>query len=344
MVAFYVIDRLSPGDRRQPPDDIPSWPYKVQVFVLFGLQLVNHGLLLYTASQLDVSSAEGLTQTLAMLLPTLLLAGVNAGVSGIVVAHELIHRHNIVAFTLGRVLLGSVFYEHFATDHIRGHHPRVGTLEDPVTARFGESHAAFLRRTMLAQWLSAWRLENKRLGEPHSPWLSPRILRHRVLQGALGEIALACGIVYVCGWVAFGFFVAQAAAAVLLLETVNYIEHWGLSRSGKKVVSVDSWDTDNWFTLYALVGLSRHADHHAQASRPYQKLRHFSETAKMPRGYFGTTLLAIVRNRRYRELATEELQRKRLGPFRTEDVLTPLTHLHPSSQYAPGEGSDLFFA
>ena len=31
---------------------------------------------------------------------------------------------------------------------------------------------------------------------------------------------------------------------------------------------VDSWDTDSRFSLYTLVGLSRHADHHAYAYDP----------------------------------------------------------------------------
>lgn len=95
---------------------------------------------------------------------------------------------------------------------------------------------------------------------------------------------------------------------------MNYIEHWGLGRTGKKVVSVDSWDTDNWFTLYTLVGLSRHADHHAQAARPYQKLRHFDETAKMPFGYYGTILMAFARNERYQALATAESSANVSGP------------------------------
>jgi alkane 1-monooxygenase len=135
----------------------------------------------------------------------------------------------------------------------------------------------------------------------------------------------------VFGLLAAVLFFVQARTAVVMLETVNYIEHWGLTRQGKKVESIDSWDTANWFTLYTLVGLSRHADHHAQASRPYQKLRHFDETAKMPLGYYGTLLLALFRNQRYMELATAELKRKELGPYRDPDAhASTRAHTHPS--------------
>ena len=79
--------------------------------------------------------------------------------------------------------------------------------------------------------------------------------------------------------------------------------------------AVDSWDTGSWFTLYTLVGLSRHADHHAHAQRPYQQLRYFDESPKLPRGYFGMVVLAFARNAKFQRLMTAELERRRLGPF-----------------------------
>jgi alkane 1-monooxygenase len=173
-----------------------------------------------------------------------------------------------------------------------------------------------------------------RLGDANLAWYSPRMLQHRVLQGVVCELAILVAFGSGFGGLALVFFLAQARTAVVLLETVNYIEHWGLSRVGKKVVSTDSWDTENWFTLYTLIGLSRHADHHAQASRPFQRLRHFEETAKMPAGYYGTILLALFANERYRALATAELERKKLGPFCEPGSVRPSDHLHPSQRPA----------
>ena len=78
---------------------------------------------------------------------------------------------------------------------------------------------------------------------------------------------------------------------------------------------MDSWDSDSWFTLFALVGLSRHADHHAYAARPYQALRTWEESPKLPYGYIVTTLMVIFQNARLRALLGAELQRRKLGPF-----------------------------
>jgi len=326
------LDNAAPKDHRQPPDDLPNWPYNLQVYLLVILQMTNHVLLLHTASQLHVNTLAGAIQTIFMALPVIAVAGLTAGYSGIVLAHELIHRRSSFEFLMGRMLLAAVCYEHFATEHIRGHHPRVGTLEDPATARFGETLWGFVRRTIPAQFKSAWHLEKVRFGDKNLPWYSRKWLRHRVLQGVVVETLACIAIGYYFGGIALVFFLLQAVTAFLLLEIVNYMEHWGLARTGKKVVAVDSWDTDNYCTLYTLVGLSRHADHHAQASRPYQKLRHFNETAKMPRGYYGTIAMALVANKTYQRLATAELKRKGLGPFRKAEQPTPVSHLHPLQQ------------
>ena len=327
--VLVATDNRARPDLRQPDPATPSWPFDLQVYLLTALQLTNHVLLGVMASKLAVWPLPRLSQTLAEFVAMQSVSGVAAGYSGIVLAHELVHRRNRFQYFLGRLLLMFVCYEHFATEHVRGHHPRIGTRQDPATARFGETFQHFFWRTVPAQFRSAWHLEKKRLGDEHMKWHDPRMLRHRVLQGVVAQVLIVCGFYMLFGWLAALFFVLQARMAVMLLEVVNYIEHWGLTRAGKTVSSLDSWDTDNAFTLYTLVGLSRHSDHHAHASRPYHMLRRFEESPKMPAGYYGTVVLALMRNERYRALAGAELERKRLGPFRE-------TPAQPGAAPAPG--------
>ncbi len=172
----------------------------------------------------------------------------------------------------------------------------------------------------MSQFRSAWRLEARRLGDENMRWRDPRLLRSRVLHGLVLEWSLAFAIAALFGWGAFALWLGQAFAAVRLLECVNFFEHWGLARRGPRVSPVDSWDTTSWFTLYTLVGLSRHADHHAFAARPYQQLRHQDESPKLPAGYFGMVVLALAMPRRFEKLMTAELERRRLGPFATGDA------------------------
>ena len=320
-VLIYV-DVKSRDDKRAPPAHAPAWPFDLQLYLLTVLQLTNHIMLGVMTSKLSIWPAANLGQTLATVWATIWLPGVTAGYSGIVLAHEWVHRRKKHQYFLGRLLLMFVWYEHFATEHVRGHHPRLGTPRDPATARFGESFRDFLKRTVPAQFKSAYHLECVRLGDPNLSLWSLRSLKNRVVQGVLAQIAITAGYVVFFGPLAAIFLLLQARSACVLLEVVNYIEHWGIERDGKTVTHVDSWDTGSWFTLHTLVGLSRHADHHAQASRPYQKLRYFEETPKMPSGYYGTIILALMRNDHYQELATAELKRRQRGPFRLQAAAT----------------------
>lgn len=258
-----------------------------------------------------------------------LLVGTSSGYSAIVVAHELVHRRERWLRGLGRLLLVTVLYDHFATEHVRGHHVRVATGADPATARHGEALLPFLLRTVPGQLRSAWRLEAERLGSP--PPGSPRWLGSAVLQGLLLQAALLIVVSLVWGPAGLAAWLHQAFVAVLLLECVNYVEHWGLSRAGRRVTTVDSWDTESWFSYYSLVGLTRHADHHAYASRPYTQLRHVEESPKMPHGYWGMVVRALFDNRRLRRDLDRELARRALGPYRDASQRSATTVTSPLS-------------
>ncbi|MEB2343793.1 MAG: alkane 1-monooxygenase [Deltaproteobacteria bacterium] len=307
IAGSVLADLYSPGERRQPARQLARWPFDAVLYVLVALQVTNVALAVWNVGTHGFWRIDTLV--------TWALVSVSSGYSGIVVGHELIHRRERHMTRLGRVLLGIVLYDHFSVEHVRGHHARVGTPEDSATARFGETYHQFFRRTVPGQLRSAWRLEAHRLGDADMPLLDRRQLHNRVLHGLVVEWAVAFAIAALLGWGAFAFYLLQAFGAIRLLEAVNYFEHWGLVRQGRKPSPVDSWDTDSWFTLYTLVGLSRHADHHAYATRPFQQLRHWEESPKLPSGYFGTITMVFVRNERLRKLLSRELERRKLGPF-----------------------------
>ena len=307
VVLSVFWDKRSGAATRQPPAQLVAWPFDALLVVHVVLQVANLVLFCRYVEQVGFFAFDTMM--------AVVLVMVNSGISAIVVAHELVHRPRHRMQRLGRLLLSTVLYEHFFTEHIRGHHPRVGTDADPATARFGETYRQFFRRTVPGQFRSAWHLECKRLGDEGMPLWDRRQKDNRVLHGVVVECLLALGIGAVFGGGALCAFLMQAHGAVSLLEAVNYFEHYGLRRSGKKVATVDSWDAESRFTLYALVGLSRHADHHANATRPYQQLRHFEDSPKLPYGYFATAMLAVFKNQTFRRLMENELQRRKLGPF-----------------------------
>src|SRR5258705_4823060 len=117
LLASVAADVWSPGEHRQPAPSLPGWPFDSVLYALAAMQLA------IVALWVHVVATHGFWRmdTLAGLL----LVGVNSGYSGIVVSHELIHRPQTHMQLLGRLLLGSVLYEHFFfTEHVRGHHSR----------------------------------------------------------------------------------------------------------------------------------------------------------------------------------------------------------------------------
>ena len=309
MLMALELDVAARYEQRQPRESLPAWPFDGIVYVLVAIQLIVVWQTVQLFRVQDFFSFD--------MLMVNLIVGTSSGFS-IITAHELIHRRSRLGQGLGRLLLCTVLYEHFYTEHIRGHHVKVGTPEDPATARFGQSFESFFWRTVPAQFRSAWQIEKKRLGDGHMKLTDRRMLGNRVLHGLAFEWGLAFAVFAAFGFVPFFAFLLQAFTAVRLLEAVNYFEHWGLTRMQRRVKPMDSWDTHSWFTYYGLTGLSRHADHHAYPTRPYQQLRVWDEAPILPHGYIGTADMVMANNAEFQKAAAKELGRRRLGPFTPE--------------------------
>ena len=127
------------------------------VVLLTGFSMAWAGwvLLMHRLSQTNV----GLWDAAGMIV----CAGILFGALGINIAHELGHRREKVFQRLAQGLLLLSMYMHFYIEHNRGHHRRMATPEDPATARRGEVVYAFLFRSVFYGWLSAWKLEGRRL-------------------------------------------------------------------------------------------------------------------------------------------------------------------------------------
>ena len=144
---------------------------------------------------------------------------------------------------------------------------------------------------------SAVELEWSRLRRlKRNPWS----IRNDLLNAWLMSVVLFGGLIAVFGlevapWLAF-----QAIFGFTLLEIVNYLEHYGLTRQKKddgryeRCRPEHSWNSNNVASNVFLYHLQRHSDHHANPTRRYQALRHFDEAPELPSGYATMILLALV--------------------------------------------------
>ena len=233
----------------------------------------------------------------AQLVGAVIAMGLMCGSFGINIGHELGHRTAWHDQLMAKILLLSSLNMHFFIEHNRGHHRRVATEDDPASARLGEGLYAFWWRSIRNSYRSAWRLEATRLEKRGQRWLS---LANQMLSFQLVQIVFVLLIAITFGLKAALCFIAAALIGILLLETINYIEHYGLRRrldeNGRyeRVMPVHSWNSNHMLGRMTLFELSRHSDHHFRASRKYPVLRHHEHSPQMPTGYPGMMLLACV--------------------------------------------------
>jgi alkane 1-monooxygenase len=223
--------------------------------------------------------------------------GLLCGTFGINVAHELGHRVNKFEQTLAKLLLLTSLYMHFYIDHNQGHHKHVATPGDPSSAKLNQSLYAFWPQTLIGTYMSAWHIAAKALEKKGKSAFS---LQNEMLQFQIIQAAFVFGIYWFWGAKVTLLFVIAALIGGMLLETVNYIEHYGLSRNKtsednyERVQPHHSWNSNHVIGRLMLFELSRHSDHHYLASRKYQILRHMDNAPQMPTGYPGMILLSLV--------------------------------------------------
>ena len=186
---------------------------------------------------------------------------------------------------------------HFQIEHNHGHHRNVATPEDPSTARKNEPIYLFWLRSISGVYINAWKISN-RLSRSQSGF--KYILHNKMILFTIVQLLYLLAIYYLFNWSTLLFAIACALVSVLLLESVNYIEHYGLLRSKindlryEPVQIHHSWNSNHPLGRIFLFELTRHADHHHQSNKPYQTLNYYKESPQLPMGYPAAILLSLL--------------------------------------------------
>jgi alkane 1-monooxygenase len=226
-----------------------------------------------------------------------LAMGLMCGIIGINVGHELGHRNSKLERFLGELLLLSSLENHFLPYHNRGHHTNVGTPEDPASARRNEVLYIFWFRSQLGSYIQAWQIEVKRMQITKHAWFS---LRNKMVVYTIAQSILLGLIFWFFGKSGLNAFLGASVFGIVLLETVNYIEHYGLTRQQKPNGSYElvkrhhSWNSNHLLGRVILFELTRHSEHHYKPDKPYQQLNRHESAPNMPTGYPGMMLLALI--------------------------------------------------
>lgn len=292
MFAFVlapIIDQFFPRSESASLD-----PSSAHVPKIFDWMLYGNVVLVYAAIATAVFYWSNQLPATWELVGQILSLGIVLGSNGINVAHELGHRPVVLDQLLSQVLLIPTFYMHFNVEHNMGHHIRVGTMEDPATSRKNEALYVFWFRSILMSYWSAWEIQMK-LNKGKAFFRR----KNKMFWFTLVQLSYLSLLLVFFPSVAL-YILASGLVGIILLETVNYIEHYGLMRRKKtngryeNVEVFHSWNANYPFGRILLYELTRHSDHHYLANKPYPKLAHQKSAPELPVGYPAAMLLSFV--------------------------------------------------
>ncbi len=214
------------------------------------------------------------------------------GVGGLA-GHELIHRTwRPFDLWLGRFTMALNWGIAFPIEHVYGHHAYVGTTKDPATAARGDSLYTHLPKAMYRTIANAWEIESNRLRKLEKPLWS---FKNNLLR--LATIATTTTLVayWMAGWRGVLFHLTLCFMAKVVLEALNYVEHYGIVRLPDRPVQPrHSWNCNHLVSGIFTYNLTRHSHHHADAQVPFQNLRAYHDQPEMPGGFMTAYLTVFV--------------------------------------------------
>ena len=238
-----------------------------------------------------------LTTSISDIVGIILSASIVMATNGINVGHELGHRRSLFARTCSKLLYLPCQYMHFYIEHNFGHHINVATPEDPATARYKQNLYSFWITSVVRTYISAWKIQLRLLKVSKRGFFS---IKNDMIFYTLFQLLFIALIYYYFGLYITLLSVLMSVISFLFLETINYVEHYGLLRKKEsngryeRVKPHHSWNSNHTIGRIVLYELTRHSDHHFKSSKKYQVLESLDDCPHLPYGYPTSILLSLI--------------------------------------------------
>ncbi len=287
-ILVPIIDLVLPYLSKQDVD------LKENLFHNFSILIVLPCILFLIFFGLIVVSDPRITFFTAAALGA--AVGMSGGSIGITTAHELIHRQNKYMRGIGVLLLIACCYGHFRIEHIYGHHRNVATKEDPATARRGENFYFYFVRCVFNSIISSWNIEKDILDRKNTKTFN---FQNRMLHYFFLEFLFLVIAYLIAGTNGLVFVVIHSFVSIILLELVNYIQHYGLERKKQngryeRFTDLHSWNSRHISANWSTFNLGLHAEHHQSASKHYPLLSQEEKAIEMPANYSIMLIMALI--------------------------------------------------
>ena len=236
---------------------------------------------------LGLAVQNGITGS--QLIGAVLSTGIFAGI-GIIYGHELAHTKGF-SFVIARWMMALSGKAHFCYAHVYNHHLELGHQDDPATAPRGRNLFAHYPLSGMGQSKFLFQMEKKRLERLDKPFLS---WENRWIRGYAMALPSVLLFWFVGGWIGIAALSVVWLIANFELETLNYLEHYGLIREkGQPIDYRHSWDNSTAFTSWFFIEIGRQADHHDRGETHYWELDEVG-APDCGRGYFTLFALALI--------------------------------------------------
>lgn len=124
-------------------------------------------------------------------------------------------------------------YTHFWDEHVNGHHKFIATCNDPVSHEMGSNLYYAVPKAIIMTHVTSYQREKSRLkllngGEEISTFHN--LTNNRMVYYFIFNVLLGTAIKYAFGWTALYWQIVYSYNGAMYLESVNYLEHYGLRR------------------------------------------------------------------------------------------------------------------
>jgi alkane 1-monooxygenase len=236
------------------------------------------------------------TNSISEIIGIILSASIVMATNGINVGHELGHRKSLFSRTCSKLLYLPCQYMHFFIEHNFGHHINVATPNDPATAKYKQNLYSFWISSVTKTYISAWKIQLKLLRVSKLSFIS---IKNDMIFYTLFQVSFLIFIYLNYGLIITIYSVFMSVVSFLFLETINYVEHYGLLRkinsNGRyeRVKPHHSWNSNHTIGRITLYELTRHSDHHFKSSKKYQVLESIEDSPQLPYGYPTSILISF---------------------------------------------------
>ena len=208
------------------------------------------------------------------------------------VAHELMHRKERFFYEVSRFLFAMCGDAQVVISHIHSHHQNVATQYDSTSAVRKDTVYRHFFKAIIGQYKDSWSFEKGRLSNYGFP-LS--VLKNQVVNGVLMTIAMLLVVFWTLGIQATFTWMVVMFLAKWLLESLNYVQHYGLIRvPGEKIEPRHSWETSAYGSTIGLYNATSHGQHHVNGNLPFWKIKHTPSVPSHKYGYMVAISLAML--------------------------------------------------